>query len=93
MARMTDNVVMSNLLAQQWYERLFTALTGIEVPPQEPMDPQIARLAAIRCNPLLEGEYLSQDAISSYERRSPDSLSLRLSMARIALYTKPESID
>lgn len=90
---MTDNVVMSNLLAQQWYERLFTALTGIEVPPTEPMDPQIERLAALRCNPLLEGEYLSQDAIGSYERRHTDGLSTRLMMARIALYTKAEVQD
>lgn len=84
---------MTNFLAQQWYERLFTALTGIEVPPVEPTHPQIERLAAIRCNPLLEGEYLSQDAIGSYERRHTDGLSTRLMMARIALYTKPEIVD
>ena len=84
---------MKNFLAQQWYERLFTALTGIEVPPVEPTHPQIERLAAIRCNPLLDGEYLSQEAIGAFERRHPDTLSLRLSMARIALYTKPEVLD
>lgn len=84
---------MSNTIGQQWYERLWFAMTGLEFPVAEPKDPKIEALAAIRCNPLLEGEYLSQDAISCFERRHGDSLSLRLRMARIALYTKAESLD
>lgn len=90
---MCDDMVMSNVLAQQWYERLFVALTGIEIPPKEPRHPRIERLAAIWCNPLLGDVYLSQEAIGSYERRHTDGLSARLMMARIALYTKAEVQD
>lgn len=79
----------SSMPNDPWYVTLWKALRALMQYNPTPVDPVIARLTQFHCNPLLKDEFVPVSSAYQYESRTPDHLSVRLSMAQFDLRREP----